>query len=94
MVLHYIVTSSFLCPCHCLKTGSIFIEIFCYYLGGGGGGGEGGISIFKQHIAHVTRNVSSCPNSTKYDRLRIQKYLNEGKLKKTAKRTHDETLRS
>nr|KAJ0220207.1 hypothetical protein LSAT_V11C200096930 [Lactuca sativa] len=55
---------------------------------------SGGISRIKQHIAHVTGNVSSCPNSTKDDQLRIRNYLNEGKLNKIAKRTHDESLRS
>nr|KAJ0214084.1 hypothetical protein LSAT_V11C400215160 [Lactuca sativa] len=55
---------------------------------------SGGISRFKQHIAHVPGNVTACPNSTKDDQLKIRNYLNEGKIKKIAKHTHDKALRS
>nr|KAJ0222792.1 hypothetical protein LSAT_V11C200064590 [Lactuca sativa] len=53
----------------------------------------GGIYRMKQHIAHVTGNVSSCPKSTKDDQLKCLNYLNEGKLKKKAKKVHIEDLR-
>ncbi|CAI9270821.1 unnamed protein product [Lactuca saligna] len=52
-----------------------------------------GISTMKQHIAHVTGNVSSCPKSTKDDQLKCKNFLNEGKLKKKAKQVHNEGLR-
>nr|KAJ0193250.1 hypothetical protein LSAT_V11C800392070 [Lactuca sativa] len=54
----------------------------------------GGFTGLKQHIGHVPRNVSRCPNSTKDDQLRMRNFINDGKIKKKAKHEHDKALRS
>nr|KAJ0213313.1 hypothetical protein LSAT_V11C400196650 [Lactuca sativa] len=53
----------------------------------------GGIFRMKQHIAHMTGNVSSCPKSKKYDQLKCLNNINRGKLKKKAKKVHIKDLR-
>ncbi|KAL4573915.1 hypothetical protein LXL04_020736 [Taraxacum kok-saghyz] len=55
---------------------------------------SGRVYRIKQHIAHVTGNVSPCPKSTKADQLKCRDALNEAKIKKKGKHEYDEALRA
>lgn len=55
---------------------------------------SGGVSRMKQHIARIVGNVVSCPNSTIDDQLKCRNSINEGKVKKKVKQSHDEALRA
>nr|GEZ17048.1 tRNA dimethylallyltransferase 2 isoform X1 [Tanacetum cinerariifolium] len=48
----------------------------------------------KQHIAQITGQTTSCSEATKEDQLKCRNAINEGKMKKQAKRQHDEAIRS
>ncbi|GJU68505.1 putative transcription factor/ chromatin remodeling BED-type(Zn) family protein [Tanacetum coccineum] len=55
---------------------------------------SGGITRLKQHIAQITGQTTSCSKATKEDQLKCRNAINEGKMKKQAKRQHDEAIRS
>ncbi|GJZ17489.1 hypothetical protein Tco_0553612 [Tanacetum coccineum] len=53
-----------------------------------------GVTRLKQHIAQITGQTTSCSKATKEDQLKCRNAINEGKMKKQAKRQHDEAIRS
>ncbi|GJW89834.1 pescadillo-like protein, partial [Tanacetum coccineum] len=55
---------------------------------------SGGVTRLKQHIAQITGQTTSCSKATKEDQLKCRNAINEGKMKKQAKRQHDEAIRS
>ncbi|GJY04072.1 putative transcription factor/ chromatin remodeling BED-type(Zn) family protein [Tanacetum coccineum] len=55
---------------------------------------SGGVTRLKQHIAQITGQTTSCVKATKEDQLKCRNAINEGKMKKQAKRQHDEAIRS
>ena len=55
---------------------------------------SGGIHRIKEHIAHISGNVSKCPKSTKEDQEKCLKELMASKNKKLDKRKHENEIRS
>lgn len=55
---------------------------------------SGGVYRIKEHIAHISGNVTACPKSEKDDQIKCRNAIIEAKKKKVTKKHKDDMLRA